>query len=106
YDSVPLLFHVSDTDHRLVQHSDFGRVPHIGPRHCDGLGQIVRAFPAQHRGHVSILSTRGDYLAHMLAAVLAPVPHKKWMRAVISIPAAVHLDITRVVREPALVLVP
>src|ERR1044072_6085687 len=40
----------------------------------------------------------------MLPSILTPVPHEKRMRAVIRMSAPVHLDITRIVRKLALVL--
>src|SRR6266571_7339341 len=39
----------------------------------------------------------------MLAAILAPVPHEEWMRAVVSVAAAIHLDVAWIIGELAFV---
>src|SRR5437762_3999819 len=52
-------------------------------RHRNRFRQVVGALPSQHRRHVSVLGTRGDDLANVLAAVFAPIPHEKRMRPVI-----------------------
>ena len=46
-----------------------------------------------------ILCAGDDDFAHMLATVFAPVPHKERVRAMISVPPAIHLDIAGVVGE-------
>ena len=80
-----------------MQHRDLGGVAHVAARHRDRFSQVVRAFPAQHRRHVRVFSAGGDHFADVLAAVLAPVPHEKRMRAVIGVAAPVHLHIARIV---------
>src|ERR1044072_26312 len=71
------LFHVRDADHGLMQHRDLGRVARIVTRHGDGLSQVARPVPAEHRGPVRILSARRNYFAHMLTPVLGAVPHEE-----------------------------
>src|ERR1041385_7738618 len=87
-----------------MQHRDLSRVAHITPRHRDRFRQIVRTLPTEYPRHVRILRTRGDYSPNMLTPILTPVPHEKRMRTVIRVTAPVHLDITRIVRKLALVL--
>ena len=50
-------------------------------------------------GDVLVLGTRGDDLADVLASVLAPIPHKERVRAVIGDPLTIHLYVARVGRE-------
>ena len=50
-----------------------------------------------------VLRACDDDLADMIAASLAPVPHKERVRSVIGIATAVHLYIARVIRKLAFI---
>src|SRR5258705_1113600 len=99
------LFHICDTNNRLMQHCDLSGAAHKAACHRNRLRQIVGAVPAQHCRDMRVLSSSCNHLADMLAAVLAPVPHEKRMRAVLGIPAPVHLNVTRIVCKLLFVLV-
>src|SRR5258706_15871235 len=85
------LFHIGNTNNRLMQHCDLGGTAYEAAGHRNRLRQIVGAVPTQHRRNVRVLSSGSDHLADMLATVFAPVPHKERMRAMIGITAPVHL---------------
>src|SRR6185295_18284098 len=79
------LFHIGNTNNRLMQHCDLGGTTHEAAGHRNRLRQIVGAVPTQHCRNVCVLSASCDHLADMLAAVFAPVPHKERMSPMISI---------------------
>ena len=65
----------------------------------------ARSQPSSCR-NVRVLGAGDDDPPDVLAPVLAPVPHEERVRAVVGVPAPVHLHVARVVRELFLVLVP
>lgn len=86
-----------------MQHRDLSIAAHVAAGHSDRLGQVVGTFPSEHLRDVSVLGTRYDDLADVLAAVFAPVPHEERVGTVIRVAASVHLDVRRIGREFTLV---
>ena len=52
-----LITHITQPNYRLVEHRDLGVAAHVAAAHCDGFGQVVGAFPAEHFRHVSVLGS-------------------------------------------------
>src|SRR4051794_11970086 len=77
--------HVREQGGRDAQQADGGRAAHETAGLLDGFGEGVGAVRAEQRGHVVILGTGDDDLAHVLAAVLAPVPHIEGVHAVVGV---------------------
>src|SRR5678815_4132180 len=99
------LFHICNSNNRLMQHGDLRGTAHEAACHRNRFGQIVGAIPTQHCRDVRVLSPGGNYFADMLAPVFTPVPHEKWMSAVVGVTATVHLDITRIVCKLLFILI-
>jgi len=79
-----------------MKHCYFGISAHVTAAHGDGFGQVISAFPTEHFGDVRVFRSGDDDLSDVLTAVFAPVPHKEWMRSVIGVAAAVHLNVSRI----------
>ena len=87
----------------MVEHRNFGGAADVAFGHVDGFGQRGGAFPAEHFRDVGVVRNHDDFV-HVFAPVFAPVPHEEWMRAVIGVAAAVHLDVVWIVCELFFVL--
>src|SRR5262249_52781010 len=79
-------------DRRHVQEREIEALVLAGFGAVERILHVRRGFPAEELRNVLVVGADDDHAPEVLAAIFAPIPHEKWMRGVVGVPAAVHLN--------------